>query len=120
MVVMKIDDPYIIMLQDDRDNALALNRQLTWRVESLAQRITSQDEELQSASTIIHAMIADAAERHEQAQATIQRLREIIRNAYDVYIQSGATLDYTVYVALIATTRVDMEEVIAEMEAHHV
>jgi hypothetical protein len=86
-------DPFIVTLIDERDNALARNRDLERRVEA-------QEQDLLAASTVIMSLCDNAAERNDFAVQTIQRLsdecesltnendvlRTLIKNINEVYI----------------------------------
>lgn len=88
-----VTDPFIVTLIDERDNALARNR-------DLARRVEAQEQDLLAASTAALSMCDNAAERNDAACATIQRLsdecesltnendlmRTLIRNINEVYI----------------------------------
>jgi hypothetical protein len=57
-----LTDPYIVTLTDERDNALARNREL--------------EDTLQAAHDVLMSVCGDAQERNDAAVQTIQRLSE--------------------------------------------
>ncbi len=106
--------PFIAALIDERDRALSRNREL--------------EEAMQAAHDVLMCVCEDAKERHDAAIATIQRLsneaeqlanendrlRTLVKDAYAVFVQCGATLPYMDYLRMIGETRADMEAVIEE------
>jgi hypothetical protein len=113
-----ITDPFIVtLIVSDLANALARNR-------DLARRVEAQERDLIAASVIIKSIldpsVASTIQRlsneAEQLANDNDRLRELVKDAYAVFVQCGATLPYMDYLTMIGSVRADMEAVIAELE----
>lgn len=91
------ESSYIAGLIDERDRALARNRAL--------------ERSLDGAAALTIQRLSDEC---EQLTNENDRLRTLIKDAYDVYILHGARLPYVEYLHMIGETRADLEAVIEE------
>src|SRR6266536_1254678 len=122
---------WIASIYEERDAALARNRELTQENESLSKLVTLhncetaesqiaelehlaevQDLDLQHAASAIKSLCANA----KAESAEIVKLKKLIHDIYHAHFQNGSYLSYETWMELLTSTRSDMERIAEEQE----
>ena len=110
------NDAFIADLIEERDAALAHNRELSQLTEV-------QEVDLQAASVTIKALVANVEEKVHAAQQTIRRfqfevsqLRELIANAYNVHFDFLNVSNNEEWMNLFVSTLKDMRHIAEEQK----